>query len=399
MARDPMTLLCIATYRKGDDFLSECHRQGCRVLLLTEEKLKDSDWPRDAVDEFFYVRRDMPEEDIRKGAAFLARRERLDRIVALDDFDVETAAMLREYLHVPGMGETTARAFRDKLAMRSRARSAGIRCPEFVHVVNDAAIGEWASRVPPPWVMKPRSQAAAIGIRKIASIDELWATIQTLGDTRAEFVLEQFVPGDVFHVDSLMFDRRVVFAAASRYATPPMAVAHEGGIFVTRTLPHDDPEAAELKKMNGAVLDAFGLRRGVSHTEFIRGRDGHIYFLETSARVGGAFIVDVVEAATGVNLWREWAKIEIAGEYGTYSAPAPRAACGGIILSLARQEQPDMSGYTDQEIVKRIRKAHHAGLVVASTDPQRTQQLLESYLPRFYQDFHASAPPPQRATD
>jgi hypothetical protein len=118
----PLTLLCIATYRKGDEFLKECRRQGCRVLLLTDEKLRDADWPRDAIDAFYYVRRDMPQDDIRKGAAFLARTERLDRIVALDDFDVETAAMLREYLHIPGMGETTGRAFRDKLAMRARAR-------------------------------------------------------------------------------------------------------------------------------------------------------------------------------------------------------------------------------------------------------------------------------------
>src|ERR1700741_328275 len=152
----PITVLCIATYRKGDEFLRECHRQGCRVLLLTEEKLRDADWPREAIDAFYYVRRDMPEDDIRKGAAFLARTELLDRIVALDDFDVEVAAMLREYLHVPGMGETTGRAFRDKLAMRSRARSAGIPCPDFIHVLNDAAIGDWTSRVAPPWVLKPR---------------------------------------------------------------------------------------------------------------------------------------------------------------------------------------------------------------------------------------------------
>ena len=124
-----LTLLCIATYRKGDEFLRECRRQGCRVLLLTEEKLRDADWPRDAIDAFYYLRRDMPADDIRKGAAHLARTERIDRIVALDDFDVELAAMLREYLFVPGMGETTARRFRDKLAMRRRARSAGLPCP------------------------------------------------------------------------------------------------------------------------------------------------------------------------------------------------------------------------------------------------------------------------------
>src|SRR3954463_4622680 len=167
----PLTLLCIATYRKGDEFLRECDRQGCRVLLLTDEKLRDGDWPRDAVDDFYYLRRGMPDADIRKGAAHAARTERIDRIVALDDFDVELAAMLREYLHVPGMGVTTSHAFRDKLAMRSQARAAAIRCPDFVHLLNDDAVVAWTNRVSPPWVLKPRGQAAAIGIRLIASND------------------------------------------------------------------------------------------------------------------------------------------------------------------------------------------------------------------------------------
>src|SRR5262245_55669671 len=185
-----LTLLCIATYHKGDEFIRECRRQGCRVLLLTEEKLADSDWPREAIDAFYYVRRNMPEDDIRKGAAYLARSERLDRIVALDDFDVEVAAMLREYLQVPGMGETTARAFRDKLAMRARARSAGINCPDFVPVINHAVLTEWTARIVPPWVLKPRAQAAAIGIRKITSTEQLWETIHELGDGQADYVLE-----------------------------------------------------------------------------------------------------------------------------------------------------------------------------------------------------------------
>jgi hypothetical protein len=393
------TLLCIATYRKGDEFLRECKRQGCRVLLLTDETLRDADWPRDAIDAFYYVRRGMPLDDIRKGAAFLARTERLDRIVALDDFDVETAAMLREYLHVPGMGETTGRAFRDKLAMRARARAAHIACPDFVHPVNHEAIHAWTSRIAPPWVLKPRSQAAAIGIRKLGSTEELWRTLDMLGDARPDYVLEQFVPGDVYHVDSLVFGKRVVFAAASRYGTPPMAVAHDGGIFVTRTLSNGDDIAIRLKVLNARVLESFGLQRGVSHTEFIRAADGRLHFLETSARVGGAYIVDVVEAATGVNLWREWAKIEIAGEHGSYEPPESLGRNAGIVLSLARQEEPDTSAYDDPEIVARITKRHHAGLIVSDDSESRVAELLESYVTRFYQDFHASAPPPARAAD
>ena len=298
------------------------------------------------------------------------------------------AAMLREYLFVPGMGETTARRFRDKLAMRRRARSSGITCPPFVHSLNDGEITRWISEVPAPWVLKPRSQAAALGIRRLASADD-----------RAGYVLVQFIPGDVFHVDSIVYNLEVQFACASQYETPPLVVAHEAGIFVTRTLAADDGNAIALAQLNARVLKTFGLVRGVSHTEFIRARDGSWHFLETSARVGGAFIVDVVEAATGVNLWREWARIEIAGEDGAYDAPARRDLHGGIILSLARQETPDMSAYTDPEIVIRIRKSHHAGLVVASPDSNRVLQLLRGYTDRFFADFHASAPPPDRPLD
>jgi biotin carboxylase len=164
-------------------------------------------------------------------------------------------------------------------------------------------------------------------------------------------------------------------------------------------LSDEEPIARSLSELNARVLGSFGLVRGVSHTEFIASRTGELYFLETSARVGGAFIVDVVEAATGVNLWREWARIEIAGEHGTYvPTPSPRRHAG-IVLSLARQEMPDMSGYEDPEIVLRIHKRHHAGLIVASDDAGRIGHLLDTYVQRFYADFHASAPPPERALD
>src|SRR5207245_7337402 len=101
------------------------------------------------------------------------------------------------------------------------------------------------------------------------------------------------------------------------------------------------------------------------------GAAGRLAFLETSARVGGAYIVDVVEAATGVSLWREWAKIEIAGDRGAYDLPPRRSEYAGIALSLARQEEPGTSGYVDPAIVTRIPKHHHAGLIVRSSGPQR----------------------------
>ena len=75
--------------------------------------------------------------------------------------------------------------------------------------------------------------------------------------------------------------------------------------------------------------------------------DGEFYFLEVAARVGGAHIAETLEAARGHNLWREWARIEVAGERGVYEVPPHREDYAGICISLARQEWPDTSGYDD----------------------------------------------------
>ena len=398
-----LTILCIATYFKGDPFLRECKAQGCTVLLLTSDALIGAEWPRESIDEIHSVPRNSSDESIRSHVDAIARRHRIDRIAALDDFDVELGAMLREHLRVPGMGRTTASRFRDKLAMRMQARTLGVPVPEFSSVFTDQEVADWAARVPPPWVLKPRSSAAAIGIKKIEDRDALWRALDAAGHDRARCVLEQFVPGDVYHVDSIVWRGEVVFAIAFKYGRPPMEVSHQGGIFITRRLPDDSAEARAVLAMNRTLQEGLGLRRGVSHTEFIRqagraggaGRDGFV-FLETSARVGGAFIVDTIEAATGTNLWREWAKIEIAGEDGAYALPPHRDDYAGVVLTLARQEAPDMSSYTDAEIATRIRKDFHAGLIVRSADPQRVETLIAEYSERFYRDFFATVPPPDR---
>jgi hypothetical protein len=172
-----------------------------------------------------------------------------------------------------------------------------------------------------------------------------------------------------------------------------------GGIFTTRKIARDTADARALDSINRHVIEKLGLVRGVTHAEFIKSRaDDRFYFLEIAARVGGANIAETVEAATGLNLWAEWASIEIAGEDGSYELPPHRDDYAGVIISLARQEYPDTSPYDDPEIVYRLHKPHHAGLVVASKDPLRIESLLDSYIRRFYEDFYTTAPPLDRPT-
>jgi biotin carboxylase len=308
-------------------------------------------------------------------------------------------ANLREHLRVPGMGDTTTRYFRDKLAMRMKARAEGVPVPDFVHVLNDAEVRGFTERVPGPWVLKPRMLAGAIGIRRIPDAAALEANLASLGDERSYFLLERYVPGDIFHVDSIVNDGKVLFASASAYGRPPLDVSHDGDVFTSQLLARSEPLESKLRELNGRVLAAMGLIRGVSHTEIIAGKDGQLYFLETSARVGGAHIADLVEAGRGINLWAEWAKLELAGSEGPYTPPVPRDEYAGLLVSLAKQEHPDTSAFDDPEIVWRIDKRFHIGLIVRSVSHARVNELIEGYVERVRRDFLAIAPPKTRPTD
>ncbi|NJB86940.1 biotin carboxylase [Lewinella marina] len=398
-----MTFLCISCYFKGVPFLRALKDAGNTVYLLTVKKLEHDPWPRESIDEFFYLEDDSNAPaalaNLAQGFAWMMRSRPIDRIVALDDFDVEKAAYLREEFRLPGMGQTTARYFRDKLAMRVRAREHGVPVPAFSSLFNDVALTEFANRVEYPCLIKPRGEASATGITKVHSAEELWQQVHALGERRKDYLVEQFRPGDVYHVDALSVDGEIAFCQVSRYLSTPFEVAHGGGIFRSVSVPYHDEEAVILRRMTEGVMQAFRMQFSASHTEFIKTAEGNFVFLETASRVGGAHLAEMVEAATGVGLWTEWARLESAKAAGTpYRVPERRYDQSGIIVSLCRYEHPDTSSFNDPEIVWRMDKKQHVGLIVASHSTARVRELLDNYAHRVAHEFHASAPAPRKST-
>ncbi|GAC1407874.1 MAG: ATPase [Chloroflexota bacterium] len=385
-----MRLLCLASYEKGAEFLREARRLGCDVVLVTVSSLEHAPWPFEFLDNFYVMPDLLDSENVCNGVSYLARDMVIDRIIALDDYDVPLAATLREHLRIPGMGTSLARHFRDKLAMRVRAREGNILVPDFVHLVNNSRIHDFTQRTPIPWVLKPRAEVSAIGITKIEDERSLWEQVEYLGDRRSHFLLEEYIPGEVYHVDSIVARAQVLFGEIHKYARPPMDVFHGGGIAMTAAVPRDSHDAQVLGRLNSDVLAVLGMENGVTHMEFIKGPDERFYFLEVGARVGGAHTAEMVEAATGINLWREWARLEVLGS--EYSLPEHGRQYAGVIVSLAREEFPDTFAYTDPEIVYRVNKHHHVGFVLASETPERIAALQEEYSRRISDDFAASMP-------
>jgi len=399
-------IVCIASEHKGNEFLEEAQNAGWNVTLVTRKKLLDWPWVWTALSDVKTVADDAGVDDYVRAITNIAGSRPIHRVVGLDEFDVVTAARAREHLQLGGMSSSQAQTFRDKLAMRNIASSAAIPCPEYTGVFNSDEINHYLNRVSGPWIIKPRHEVSAFGIRKCESSERIWEVLTDLDsrnnwrDHPSQFVLEKFIEGQVFHVDSVVKDGKVVACGVSQYGTPPFKVTHQGGVFTTSIVPYRSKLRKDLEKLNQELLAAFNYETGVSHAEFLQSdTDGKFYLLEVAARVGGAYIANVLEYASNFNLWREWAKLETATKERPYKLPKLRREFAGIALALANTEDPDTSNYTDAEIAYRVKKPRHVGLIFHSPNQKRIDELLATYTDRIAQDFLATAPAKERYDD
>lgn len=373
-----LTLLCVMAATKGLyglPFLRQAKDMGVRLLVLTNANALHLDWPRELLDGLFAVEDIFDPTLVRNTASFLAREERIDRIVGLGEYDIEIASALREHMRIPGMNLSTSYLFRDKLAMRQQARDLGLPVPEFVSILHRPSIHDFMQTVEGPWVLKPRTEASSNGIRKLYDRQAVWDAINGLGDEQSLFLLERFVSGTVYHVDSVVYEREIKFAAVHQYGTPILELHTLGGVYTSRAIRRGSPDETALQELNRQIIKGFGMTEGVTHIEYIKSQaDGHFYFLEASARVGAGMTEEMIEAASGLNLWAEWAKIEYAMGVGTYALPKPKQAYAGVAICMTREEHVPLSELPVTEGVRYAEpKPYHVAAVVSSPDADQVE--------------------------
>ena len=322
-------------------------------------------------------------------------------MVALDEFDLEAAALIREDLRLPGMGQTTTRHFRDKLAMRVAAQRAGVAVPEFVAAVNHDDLRHFMETVPGPWLLKPRTSASAIGIRTVHTPADLWRNLEELRDGCRRFCDGAFCARRrVSRGFDYVGSGSVQHQAVHQYGAPPMRLMQHGGVFTTRTVPRLSEAARELCALDGALVPALGMVSGVTHSEYIfcEGREPLLLSGDGGTRGrcvhrGADRVFDGAEPVGGVGEDR----VRAAAASRLYGTCDAAGVCGVRDLPGAAGAS-DLSGYTAPEIVWEMEKDHHAGLIVQAGSADRVRALTEEYAVRFAEDFCATLPPPEKPT-
>ncbi|MCW7539595.1 ATP-grasp domain-containing protein [Aquabacterium sp. A7-Y] len=254
----------------------------------------------------------------------------IDRLIVFSEFLLDIAAELREEFDIPGNRPADNRLGRDKLLMKHKVGSAGLRVPHYKAVSSSQAAEAvaFAREVGYPLILKPVDGASSAGVQVIADEAALRVALAALPPGEAD--LEEFIDGELYHVDGLVdVEGRVALLLPSRYVNNCFDFtrgAPLGSVML-------EPGSALHQRVTGfsrACIEAIGLKACPFHLELFHSRRDELVFLEVGARVAGADVPYMIHRSTGVNLFAEWVAMAMGGT-GRVSAE-PRELGGWLMF-------------------------------------------------------------------
>ncbi len=265
-----------------------------------------------------------------------AAHVRFDRVECLWEPAMVLAARIREALGVPGLNVEQTIPFRDKERMKQVLDAAGIRTPWHSRARTAVEVRSAAAQVGFPLIVKPISGAGATDTYRIDSAEELERIIPRLVDV-PEISVEEFIDGEEFTFDTVSAGGRVLYENIAFYRPRPIEEKKHQWISPSSICLRDieAPELQAGRRMGYAVLQALGFRTGFSHMEWYRRADGEVVFGEIGARPPGARMVDAMNFASDVDLFKGWAEAVC---HGSFSQPIERRYNSAIVCKRAQGE-------------------------------------------------------------
>jgi biotin carboxylase len=266
--------------------------------------------------DYLHVPRILDEHDVMNRVSDWLRGKSIDRVLANWEPVMMLAARLRERWGMPGMSVDTVRGFRDKELMKQRLRAAGLRVPKSARVRTAAEVHAAVEAIGFPIVLKPIAGAGCADTYVVTSQAELEATLPRIGGL-SEASCEEFIEGEEMTFDTLCLRGKPVYENVSLYLPKPLDASKTEWIspmcIAIRDLSQE--RLAGGIALGRQVLDVLGMQDGFTHMEWFRTPSGEAVFGEVACRPGGAGIVDQMNYASDIDLYREWARVVCGGHF------------------------------------------------------------------------------------
>jgi biotin carboxylase len=263
---------------------------------------------------------------------------RFDGVQTTDEYALVTASLLAAHLGCDFPDPGTAVHFRDKSLQKKRVRAAGLKAAratviEDVHDVTGIDELPYAKAV-----LKPIAGAGTTRTSVVESVQDLRARSEEYRKARTKqrtFALEEFVTGDEWTADGILFDGELLFCSFATYGEPCVTTVSEGlSLSLRRFDPDRDRAVYELGlPVVRRALQALGLRNGVFHMELFHDpATGELAFSECAARRGGVLVHEELQAKFQVNLAESAVLCAIGRRPEPVVKTDPRVIGGGFLM-------------------------------------------------------------------
>ncbi|MFG2946179.1 ATP-grasp domain-containing protein [Streptomyces adustus] len=252
----------------------------------------------------------------------------VDRLIAVSEFTLGIAAEVRAALGIPGPRPEDVAVYRDKLRMKELVAKAGVRVPRFDACESAESALEFARATGFPLIFKPVSGAASMGVHRVEDEAALTALLSAVD--LADYELEEFVEGAIFHVDGFADgEGGIPFMAVSRYVNDCLAF-ESGGQPLGSVVVQDSPLRTRVHEFARRCVTGLGMTSMPFHLELFVTPDGDLVFLEIAGRIGGAEVPYLTDKLFGVNLFELW--LDALCEDGATVPPQTGDPSGGWLI-------------------------------------------------------------------
>jgi hypothetical protein len=231
----------------------------------------------------------------------------IDKIIALSEYDLESAAFLRDELRLKGINSEQVKLYKDKVVMKRRLHQKGLRVPSFIECNNPADVISFCERVNYPLMLKPKVGAASQGVYRVLSNSEMLPLLKSIGTKVYE--CEEYVPGTVLHIDGLVNNQEIIFFKASKYINTCLAFNY--GIPLGSVIIDDVVFNKRIRDFTAEILEGLELSDSAFHLELIHSESNELVFLELNARVGGGEIPFLIRDLFSIDLVASWVRIQM----------------------------------------------------------------------------------------
>ncbi|MBQ0853899.1 ATP-grasp domain-containing protein [Streptomyces sp. BH-SS-21] len=231
--------------------------------------------------------------------------------VSLTEPGLDPAARVNDLLGLGGTPYEVSHRFTDKWLMRRRLAEGppvGSQRVAAELLTEEADLDRFGAAHGYPFIVKPTSGTASFGVVKVDGADALGAARQRIRRLHTatdhpltgaydieQFMMEEYVPGPLYSVETFSFDGRHVVLTVTEAITRPRTHVHVGHALPARLSAEDEERMADTARR---FLRAMGFRDGPAHTEIILSARGPV-ICESQNRVGGALLTDMIDAVYG----------------------------------------------------------------------------------------------------